>query len=185
MSSTEAAPSSEHYENKRDQTHLKKIDPPTFKGDIVEYADFVRKWKATVGKSGLSVEGELDRLRDNVPSQAAKALYGENSMAGAWGIMDKLYGDKDLVANKLKMQLKSIKLRGKGEPDIVIDLVTEVNNLVLRLKTLNMEQMLKVDNDFLSSIYRVLPAIVQREWLDYNKEAYTSKWDAFMKFLEV
>ena len=132
-------------EKKGDQVYLKKLEPPDFKGDIVEYADFVRKWKAQVGKANLSAESELDRLRDHVPDQAAKSLYGETTLAGAWKVLDKLYGDKDLIASKLKIQLKSIKPKGKKDQDIIIDLVTDVNNIALRLKTLNMEQMLIVD----------------------------------------
>ena len=70
-------PSNSNFsEKKDDQTYLKKIDPPHYKGDIVQYADVVRKWKAQVGKAGLSPESELDRLRDRVPAQASKALYG-------------------------------------------------------------------------------------------------------------
>ena len=171
-------------EKKAKQSYLKKVDPPTFKGDIVEYSDFVRKWKAVVSKVGLSAESELDRLKDHIPEQAARALYGESTMTGAWSILDKLYGDKDLVANKLKIQLKSIKPRGRKEQDIVLDLVTEVNNIVLRMKALNTEQLLKVDNDFLSAIYRALPSKVQDRWLDYDKTVYATKWDAFMDFLE-
>ena len=169
---------------KKTETYLKKIEPPDFKGDIVEYADFVRKWKAQVGCAGLSAESELDRLRDHVPGQAAKALYGETAMAGAWKVLDKLYGDKDLVANKLKIQLKSIKPKGRKNQDIIIDLVTDVNNIVLRLKTLQLEQMLIVDSEFLSSIYRVLPSSSQKDWLDFDKDVYSSKWEAFMKFLD-
>ena len=168
-----------------EKTFLKKIDPPSFKGDIVEYADFVRKWKAQVSNAGLSADSELDRLRDHIPSQAAKALYGETSMAGAWAVLEKLYGNKDLIASKLKQQLKSIKPKGKKDQDIVIDLVTEVNNIVLRLKTLKMEEMLKVDCDFLSSIYRVLPSTVQEKWLEFDKSLYLSNWDAFIKFLDL
>ena len=179
-----AATSVRSLEKKGDQTFLKKIEPPEFKGDIVEYADFVRKWKAQVGKANLSAESELDRLRDHVPAQASKSLYGETTMAGAWKVLDKLYGDKDLVANKLKTQLKAIKPRGKKDPDIVIDLVTEVNNISLRLKTLNMEQILHVDNEFLSAVFRVLPSTSQLEWLKFEKSAYTSKWNAFMVFLD-
>ena len=119
-------------DRKTDQTYLKKLDPPDFKGDIVEYTDFVRKWKAQVGKAGLSQESELDRLRDHVPSQASKALYGETTMEGAWKVLDKLFGDKDLVTNKLKTQLKNIKPKGKSDHDLIIDLVTEVNNITLR-----------------------------------------------------
>lgn len=92
---------SSSIDKKGEHTYLKKIDPPQSKREIVEYADFVRKWKAQVGKAGLSAEGELDSLRDHVPAQASKALYCETTMAGAWNILDKLYGDKDLITNKL------------------------------------------------------------------------------------
>ena len=145
-------------EKKLDHTYLKKIEPPTFKGDIVEYADFVRKWKAQVGKAGLSSESELDRLRDNVPLQASKALYGETTMNGAWDILNKLYGDKDLITNKLKIQLKNIKPKGKTDHDLVIDLVTEVNNIALTLKVMEMDQILQVDGEFLSATFRALPS---------------------------
>ena len=48
------------------------------------------------------------------------------------------------------------------------------------MKTLKIEQMLQIDNDFLSAIYRVLPTSVQKDWLDFEKD----KWNVFMKFLE-
>ena len=130
-------------------------------------------------------ESELDRLRDSIPVQASKALYGENSMDNAWKILEGLYGDPDLIANKLKAQLKSIKGRGRTDCDVVIDLVTDVNNIILRLKAIKMEEVLHVDGEFLSAIYRVLPSQFQTKWLDYDKDPYRSKWAAFVKFLEV
>ena len=160
--------SSSSSEKKHDQTYLKKIDPSDYKGDIIEYADFVRKWKAQVGKAGLNPDSELDRLRDHVPARVARALYGETTMAGAWNVLDKLYGDKDLVANKLKVQLKNIKPKGRNDHDVIIDLVTEVNNISLRLKTLNMDQILQVDSEFLSAVFRVLPSNSQLEWLKFE-----------------
>ena len=41
---------------KFNQTHLKKIYPPTFKGNIVEYPDFLRKWKTQVGRAGWEAD---------------------------------------------------------------------------------------------------------------------------------
>ena len=57
----------------------------------------------------MDVEFELSRLRDNVRITATKALYGTNTIVVACGILDKLYGDKYLIANELKSQLKNIK----------------------------------------------------------------------------
>ena len=128
----------------RDKTFLKKRDPPKFKGDPVDFVDFMRKWKSQVSIENLPAESELDRLRENIPVQAAKALYGETEMSKAWRVLENLYGDTDLIANILKNQLKTIKTKGKQDYDIVIDLVTDVNNIVLRLKALGSYCMLIV-----------------------------------------
>ena len=89
-----------------------------------------------------------------------------------------------MLANKLNVQLKSIKPKAKKDQDIIIELVTDVNNIVLRLKALKVEQMLVADSDFLSPIFRVLPSTCQDKWLEFDKEGYSSKWEAFMIFLD-
>ena len=60
--------------------------------------------------ANLPPESELDRLRESIPIQASKALFGEKDMSKAWRILESLYGDKDLIANKLKSQIKNIKV---------------------------------------------------------------------------
>ena len=167
------------------QLFLKKTDPPIWDGNVVNYSEFVRKWKAQVSSAGLTDEQELDRLRDCVPSQASKALFGEDKMVKAWKILDELYGDKDLVANILKNQLKNIKAKSKIPHDMVIEIVTEVKNVVLRFEALEMESMLRVDNEFLSAVYRALPSTCQTKWLEFDKGSYKSKWEAFMKFMDI
>ena len=104
---------------RKENTFLKKTEPPKWEGDPVYFADFMRKWKAQVSTSNLPEESELDRLRDSIPDQAAKALYGEKEMKGAWATLQKLYGDKKLIVNKLKSQLKNITVKAKKEYDIV------------------------------------------------------------------
>ena len=171
--------------DKKEQTFLKRAEPPKWKGDPIEFADFKRKWKSQVSKAGLPSESELDRLRENIPQQAAKALFGESEMDKAWKVLEGLYGDKDLIAGKLKAQLKSIKPLGKKDHDIVIELVTDINNIVLRLGALDMEGILHVDNEFLAAVYRALPPSSQTEWLKFDKGPYKSKWAALIVFLSV
>ena len=77
----------------KEQTYLKKIDPPEFDGDIIGYPDFKRKWKANVSNAHLSVEGELDRLKDNIPEQAAKLIFSEATMDSAWKVLDQMYNE--------------------------------------------------------------------------------------------
>ena len=110
----------------RQSTYLKKADPPKWEGDALEFADFKRKWLSQVSTAKMPPETELDRLRENIPVRAAKALFGETEMSKAWTILENLYGDKDLITNKSKKQLKSIKMKGKRDYDIIIDLVTDV-----------------------------------------------------------
>ena len=169
----------------REQTYLKKADPPKWLGDPLDFADFKRKWINQVSTAKMPPETELDRLRENVPTQAAKALFGETVMAKAWKVMESLYGDKDLIANKLKNQLKNMKVKGKKDYDIIIDLVTDVKNIVLRLQAIGAEEMLHVDNEFLSAIFRILPSTSQSKWLDFDKSHDKSKWAGFMRFMEV
>ena len=125
-------------EKNKDHTFLKKIDPPKFDGDIVVYPDFKRKWVANVSRSNLCTESELDRLRDNVPSQAAKMLFSEVTMERAWAIMDKLFGNKTMIANKLKTQLKEIKAVGNEDYEVVINLAIDVKTIENRLRELQL-----------------------------------------------
>ena len=174
-----------NFSDSKQQAYLKKADPPKWLGDPLEFADFKRKWVNQVSTAKMPPETELDRLRENIPSQASKALFGETVVAKAWKILESLYGDRDLIANKLKKQLKGMKVKGKHDSDIIIDLVTDVKNIVLRLQSVGAEEMLHVDSEFLGSIFCVLPSNSQVKWLDFDKSLHKSKWAAFMQFMEV
>ena len=72
---------------KSEQTYLKKTDAPKF-------PDFKRKWLANVSKANLSAESKLDRLKDNVHENAAKMMFGQVTMDGAWATSHKILGNK-------------------------------------------------------------------------------------------
>ena len=61
----------------------------------------------------LVEQEELDHLRDNVPESAKKMLTGEKSLESAWKILTKLFGNKTMLANKLKAKLKNVKVSGR------------------------------------------------------------------------
>ena len=163
---------------------LKRIDPPKYNGDIIEFLDFQSKWKATVGKAKLGQEAELDRLRENVPQEAAKMLVGETTISGAWKTLSSLYGNKTLLANKLKSKLKTISLSRKEDHDLVIELSIEVKSIVARLTELNLQDMLKYDDEYLAAVFRFLPNQERIEWLKYNKDRYDTQWEAMLEFLQ-
>ena len=166
-------------------TFLKKQDPPVFKGDIIEYPEFKRRWGSQVHAEHLPEETELDRLRDNVPESARKMLVGEKLLNSAWTILDKLYGNKTLLANKLKAKLKGIKIAGKENHDIVINLAVEVKSIVKNLTEMNMQEMLRYDDEYLSSIFRILPEQYRNQWLEFNKDDHVSLWHAMEAFIDI
>ena len=118
----------------REQVFLEKTKPPRFTGDDVEYPEFKRKWSSQVNKANLPEETELDKLRDSLPRDAKDQLYGVLTLTEAWQILDKRFGDKQLIAKKLKSQLKSIQCVGKSDPEKIINLKIKVRNIVTRLE---------------------------------------------------
>ena len=168
----------------KQQTYLKKIDPPKFTGDIIDYPDFKRKWKANVGNAHLPAEGELDRLKDSIPEHAAKLLFSEKTMDSAWNVLDKMYGNKTMIASKLKNQLKAIKAVRQEDHDIVINLAIDVKTIENRLQELELETMLRYDDEYLSAVFKALPSTERLEWLKFDKSSYPFEWDALLCFLE-
>ena len=166
------------------RTYLKKIEPPNFSGDILDFPEFKRKWAANVTREKLEEESELDRLRDNVPETARKMLIGEKSLGNAWKILTKLYGNKTMLANKLKAKLKNIKVSGKEDHDVVINLAIEVKSIVKNLTEVNMEEMLKYDDEYLSAIFKALPNQERTKWLNFDKDSFSSEWKAMEAFME-
>ena len=167
------------------KTFLRKVDPPKFTGDILEFPEFKRKWAANVTRENLEEESELDRLRDNVPESAKKMLIGEKSLSNAWKILTTMYGNKTMLANKLKGKLKSIKSQGKEDYDVVINLAIEVKGIIKSLTEMSMQEMLKYDDEYLSAIYKALPARERDKWLNFDKAGYETEWGAMEVFLEI
>ena len=167
------------------RTYLKKVEPPTFNGDILEFPEFKRKWAAVVSRENLEEESELDRLRDQIPESARKMLIGEKSLVNAWKILTKLYGNKTLLANKLKSKLKSVSSSGKEDHDVIINLCIEVKSIICSLTELGMQEMLKYDDEYLSAVFRALPTQERTMWLKFDKKDYDSEWKAMETFLEL
>ena len=164
-------------------TLLKKRDPPEFKGDCLEFMDFKRKWNNSVHSSKPPEDFELDLLKTNIPEQGKKKLFGVESLATAWNLLDKLYGDTKLICQKLKNKLKNLQPKSTEEHEIIIELSDEVDYLVKRLKELDANSLLIVDNDYLNAVYIHLPKYNQMAWDMYDTDTFTSEWQAFMVFM--
>ena len=165
-----------------EKVYLEKTKPPRFKGDIIEFPEFKKKWESIVSKANLPEDAEIERLKENVPQEAKDLLYGVSTKVKAWEILEKRYGDRNLIAKKLKSQLKSLHLEGKTDPEKVISLTVKVRTLVGKLETLKMNDALRYDCEFLAAIYCNLPSKHQVRWLDYDKS--DNHWDDMLKFLD-
>ena len=164
-------------------TLLKKRDPPVFKGDCLEFMDFKRKWINTVHSSKPPEDFELDLLKTNIPEQGRKKLFGVESLATAWKLLDKLYGDSKLICQKLKNKLKNLNPKSTEEHEVIIELSDEVDYLVKRLKELDACSLLIVDNDYLNAVYIHLPKYNQMAWDMVDTDTYDNEWQAFMVFM--
>ena len=169
---------------RRESIHLKKAELPKFSGDEVEYPEFHRKWLAVVGPALLPEEAEIDRLRDALPKNAKEMLTGVSRITKAWDILDKRFGDKDLIATKLKNELKNITFKEKTDHEKVIAISIKVRSLVSRLETLKAADALKYDGEFVSAVYFQFPDRQKCRWLEFDKSTYPDKWTALMEFLE-
>ena len=165
-----------------ERVHLEKSKPPKFRGEITEYPEFKRRWKNIVGKAKLPPEAEIERLKECIPVEAKDQLYAIEEVAKAWDILDKRFGDANLIAKKLKMQLKTIQTEGKSDPENLISLNVKVRAIVAKLESLNMSEALKHDSEFLSAVYCALPDKHKTRWLDYEKSK--DHWSDMLKFLE-
>ena len=169
------------FKKQDERVHLEKSKPPKFNGDITEYPEFKRKWQNIVGKASLPELSEIERLKENIPSDARGQLYGVETKVKAWKVLDTRYGDVNLIAKKLKSQLKSIRLEGKTDPEKIISLHVKVTTIVTKLDTLKMGDALKFDSEFLSAVFCALPSKHQTRWLDYEKG--NDHWADMLKFL--
>ena len=52
------------------------------------------------------------------------------------------------------------------------------------LAQLNLQDMLKYDDEYLAAIFKVLPAESRREWLKFDKSSFSTNWEAMEKFLD-
>ena len=87
------------------------------------------------------------------------------SMTGAWQTLNSLYGNKTLLANKLKSKSKNLKVVGKQDFEIVIAICIEVKSIVARLTELDMQEMLKYDDEYLAAIFRTFTNQERVDWL--------------------
>ena len=164
-------------------TFLKKQDPPTFSGDCLDFMEFRRKWSSQVSAHNPPTEYEMDLLKRSIPEEGKKKLYGVDSITTAWAQLEKLYGDKSLICQKLKSRLKNLKPSSTESHEIIIEIQNEIEYLVKRLKDVDAVNLLYFDIEYLNVCYKHLPPLFQHEWDKFDTDEFSNSWIGFMDFM--
>lgn len=170
--------------HKRHKINLKKMDPPTFSGNMLDFPEFKRRWNNIVHINEIPETQELEMLREVLESEARRAIHSSRSLENAWMKLERRYGDSTLIAQKLKKQLKNLRLDANIEHEQVIELHDKVEEIVHKLKDMKHEEVLKHDSEFIGAIYRLLPNHCKADWTMMDPADYDDKWTAFDIFLE-
>merc|ERR1712082_147119 len=103
-------------------------------------------------------------------------------MTEAWKILDRVYGKKFDLRNKIKQDFLSIKISAKFSPLIEIEIFQKVHKIVSRIKAAKAQSLLENDFEYISLVYQLLPETQREKCVNYASSNPT--WDSFYKFLE-
>ena len=157
---------------------------PTFGGEVLEYLDFKLQWSREVHLGNVHPGQELSLLKRNIPKEAQDMMLEVNDLEAVWKILDRLYGDKKLISQKLKRKMKSLKPTVTEPHEKIIWLNNQIVYLGHRMKLAGCADVLYTDCDYLTNVYFHLPEYTQHLWDHLDKSSYENEWEAFAKFME-
>ena len=76
-------------------------------------------------------------------------------MSSAWLLLDKMFGDKQLICQKLKSRLKNIEPQATEPHEVIIEMNNEIEYLSKRLQEVGAGDLLKFDTEFILYCYRI------------------------------
>ena len=167
------------------QSGLKKRDPPSFSGSVLDFPLFKKNWAIEVSQGGLPELVELNYLKTAVPSSAKDRLYEVETLKEAWSILNKIYGKEFGLRNKLKQEFLAINISSKTSPAIEIEIYQKVHKLASRIKAAQAQNLLETDFEYISLVYQFLPESQKEKWISITSSNNSNPtWDSFYTFLE-
>merc|ERR1711873_22524 len=163
------------------QSGLKKRDPPSFSGSVLDFPLFKKNWAIEVSQGGLPELIELNYLKTAVPSSAEDRLYEVETLEEAWSILNKIYGKEFDLRNKLKQEFLAISISAKTSPLIEIEIYQKVHKLASRIKAAKVQNLLESDFENISLVYQLLPENQKEKWVSLASPNPT--WESFYSFL--
>ena len=163
------------------QSGIKKRDPPSFNGSVLDFPLFKKNWSIEVTPGGLPELIELNHLKASVPPSARDRLYEIETLKEAWSILEKIYGKEFDLRNRLKQEFLAIKISAKSSPSIEIEIYQKVHRLASRIKAAKAQNLLESDFEYISLVYQLLPENQKEKWV--NLASSNPTWDSFYTFL--
>ena len=162
------------------QVRVKKLDAPTFNGDIRSYPSFKRDY-----------ERHMTPMYGKDPYALKKCITGD-ALITIKGVdddfdemirrLDNKYGRPEKLSDAIVSQLKKLKKIQEGDTKKFIELVETVETSWLDMKRLNLEKEMN-SITIVSQIEKLIPPVQLREWV-IRKHQLSSDMDQFEHFLQ-
>ena len=164
----------------QNQIKVKRLDAPTFDGDIRKFPTFKTEYGRIMNKA---YNRDAFALRQSLLGDAAKVVLGvEDDYNEMMRRLDAYYGDPCKLIDCIINDIKQLKEIPEGDNRKFIETVNIIERAFLDLKRLNLEKEMS-SVSILSIIEKILPLDQKREWIKLYKNL-ENKEDAFIKLLK-
>ena len=170
--------------NEESKLKTKKLDAPTFSGNLREYPTFKRDYERHMHP----VYGnDAYALRGCLKGNAEKVVRGvEDNYQEMFHRLDKKYGCEEKLVDSVMGELKGLKRIQEGDVSKFVKFVEIVESAWLDLSKMGMQA--EMDTAMMiSQVEKLLPLIQRREWAIYRQQSdgkqEKGSFKMMMKFL--
>ena len=120
---------------------LPKLEIKYFTGDPLEFPSFQDQFDASIGRSELANVGKFSYLKGLLKGEALRCIQGlsmtNENYKGAWELLTKRYGRKNLVVNSIMRHITVLKPCGDNDTKSLRALLDKVSSSIRALGALN------------------------------------------------
>ena len=168
--------------NNDSNVRVKKLDAPSFSGNIRNYPSFKREFQSHMVPS--FGENCCFALKSCLSDELKKEVEAvDDDYTEMWKKLDFKYGRPERVVEAVLSDIKKLQRVSSGDTGGFLHMVDVIENAWLELKRLNMTE--EIDNTtMMGQMEMLIPPIQQREWaLRKVTESETHSFSEFLDFL--
>lgn len=141
---------------------MKKLDPPSFCGNIREYPNFKENFTRLVVPTYGKDPYVLKRCLSGDALQSVRGL--ENDYNAMQKRLDQKYGSPRKIVDLITGDLRALSPVSKGDGKGLIKMIETVKRCFLDLKRMNLQAEINFTNVW-GLVERVMPSTQKREWV--------------------